>query len=539
MYATKLPLPPPYTTRSPFMSANDPHETERVPLLSSPDTPPASSRWSRPISASALIVPVALLCRVATLLPTTTTFFIIQQFVCRQYYLAHDPTRVPPPGERIPSELCALPAIDERYAAFMALVALMDGVGSLGGYAALSFLAARLGRRAAMVTVLCVGLGADVALICSTLVVPSFELPLFALWLISASFSQANLIAFVANIYLVDLVHEDVRTTALSSLAGWSALGSVLSFSAGGTITTRTGNLLAVYFIAGALWIVGLLYVWLLLPESFPKAKREELRLQRQVQNERDAPRRGALRRLLARPAAVLAPLKHLAPARDPGTGKRNWRLFLCAVHMFFAGLGGGYAVASLVTIVTSLYQYTPRETGYILTALSGTNMFVLTLLIPALVRVLRPVYRRTSSSHGHSVADGEVVEATDRLDVHIAFLSWITEASAYIIFGFMRTRATQLAAVILIGFGPGYAPAARSLVAASVEPLKQGETLGAIEMVWGLGLFVSPLVMGAILSATIASVPQTVFYVQAAIVTSAAGILLFVRDADRYRKSV
>ncbi|KAJ7912561.1 MFS general substrate transporter [Mycena leptocephala] len=493
----------------------EPPDDEHAPLLD-PVAPPADRRlgWLARYSGATLIVPVALLCRVATLLPTTTTFYILQQFICRRYYLAHDPSRIPPDG-RIPVPLCALPAIDESYAAFIAIVALLDGIGALGGYAALSFLAARLGRRGALATVLGVGLGADVALICSTLVVPWLEVPLFALWLISSSFSQAPLIAFVANIYLVDLVHEDIRTSALSSLAGWSALGSVLSFSVGGTITTRGGNLLAVYFVAGALWMAGLLYVWLVLPESFPKSKREALRLERaRRQSEQTARRWRALSR----------------------TGRRNWRLILCAVHMFFAGLGSGYAVPSLVTIVTSLYQYTPAETGYTLTALSGTNMFILTLAIPFLVRVLRPLYRRPSSQ---PTADGEVVEATDRLDVHIAVVSWVTEATAYVLFGFMRTRATQLAAVILIGCGPGYAPAVRSLVAASVEPLKQGETLGAIEMVWGLGLFASPLVMGGILSATIATVPQTVFYVQAAIVISAAGILLFVRDADRYHKPV
>jgi hypothetical protein len=69
--------------------------------------------------------------------------------------------------------------------------------------------------------------------------------------------------------------------------------------------------------------------------------------------------------------------------------------------------------------------------------------MFILTLAIPFLVRVLRPLYRRPSSQ---PTADGEVVEATDRLDVHIAVVSWITEATAYVLFGFMRTRATQLA---------------------------------------------------------------------------------------------
>lgn len=86
---------------------------------------------------------------------------------------------------------------------------------ALGGYAALSFLAARLGRRAAMATVLSIGLGADAALICSTLVAPWLEVPLFALWLISSSFSQAPLVGFVANIYIVDLVHEDIRYAAI------------------------------------------------------------------------------------------------------------------------------------------------------------------------------------------------------------------------------------------------------------------------------------------------------------------------------------
>ncbi|KAJ7334830.1 major facilitator superfamily domain-containing protein [Mycena albidolilacea] len=515
-------------------------DDERVPLLDpvpdsdlppAPESFPTSRGWLGRFSGATLIVPLALLCRVATLIPTTTTFYILHQFICRRYYLTHDPARIPPDG-RMPDELCALPVIDESYAAFMALVALMDGIGSLGGYAALSFLAARLGRRAAMATVLGVGLGADLALIASTLVAPRLEVPLFALWLISASFSQANLVAFVTNIYLVDLVHEDNRTSALSSLAGWAALGSVLSFSVGGTITTRGGNLLAVYMVAGTLWIIGLLYVWLVLPESFPKAKRDALRRERQRQV---TPGRW---RVLSGPAAVLAPLKHLAPVRDLQTGRRNWRLLICAVHMLLVGLGGGYAVASIVTIVTSLYQYKPHETGYMLTALGGTNMFVLTLAIPFLVRVLRPLYRRSSIQLPMG-DDAEVVEATDRLDVHIAFVSWVTEAAACLIFGYMRTRATQLAAVILIGCGPGYGPAVRSLVAASVEPLKQGETLGAIEMVWGLGLFFSPLLMGSILSATITSVPQTVFYVQAGIVISAAGILLLVRDADRYHKSL
>ncbi|KAJ7117935.1 MFS general substrate transporter [Mycena crocata] len=505
-------------------------EDERAPLLESHSLSPrhARSRWLSRYSGPTLVVPVALICRVATLLPTTTTFFIIQQFICRQYYLAHDPTRIPPNG-RMPDQLCSLSAIEENYAAFIAMVALMDGIGSLCGYAALGFLAARLGRRTAMVTLLGVGLCADAALLCSTVVASSLEFPLLLLWLVSASFSQVTLIGFITNVYLVDLVPENNRTSALSSLAGWSAFGSVLSFSAGGTITTRVGNNLVVYFVAGVLWLIALLYVWLVLPESFPEAKREELRIERAARQTNEA--HLGRWRIFCHLPGVLEPLRHLKPVRDPRTGRRNWRLLICAANMFLVGVGGGYAAAALVTIITSLYHYTPAETGYTLTVLSGTSMLVLTVAIPMLVRVLRPLYIRAPHQ-----TEGEVEQTTDRLDVHIAVASWAIEIAAYLTFGFTTTRATQFAAVIFIGCGPAYAPAVRSLVAASVEPLKQGEALGMIEMVFGLGLLFSPLVMGSILSATIASVPQTVFYVQAGIVSFAAAILLFVRDVDRYK---
>ncbi|KAK7028298.1 MFS general substrate transporter [Favolaschia claudopus] len=469
-------------------------DSERVPLLD-PNPPPTNER--RHISGTILIVPLALLCRIATLLPTTTTFYILQQFICRRYYKIHDPASIPPDGI-IPDELCAVPAVGESYAAFITVVALLDGIGSLGGYASLSYLAARFGRRTALASVLSIGLAADIALLCSTMAAESnLHVPLFALWLVCSSFSQANLIAFVANIYLVDLVQEESRTSALSSLSGWSALGSILSFSFGGTITTRGGNALVVYVVAGGLWAAGLLYVWLILPESFLKEKRDAL-LQRRDEPS-GSPSSSRSHGIVSRASALLAPLKLLAPVHDPLTGRRNWRLLICAVHMFFGGLGVGYAVPSLVTIVTSLYRYTPAETGYTLTALSATNMFVLTIVIPYLVQLLRPRYQRPVSA----IASSDTTTTTDRLDVHIALFSWIVEASAYVVFGYMRTRPTQLLAVILIGCGPGYAPAVRSLVAASVEPLKQGEALGAIEMLWGLGLFASPLLMGGILTAS------------------------------------
>ncbi|KAJ7280246.1 MFS general substrate transporter [Mycena rebaudengoi] len=503
------------------------HEDESAPLLEHART----STFRRPnswLTDASLITPLALIARVATLIGSTTTFYILQQFICRLYYRTHDPASIPPDG-RMSDEMCSLPDIERNYAAFIAAVATMDGIGSFVGYSALSAIASRLGRKAAMTAVLTVGLVANAAIICSTWVAAEMELTLLALWLVASSFSQATLISFTTNIYIVDVVDEEKRTSTLSSLTGWSALGSALSFTIGGMITTRGGKALVVYYIACGLWTTAIFYVWVILAESFPKDKREELRLRRAREAEQ-AGRTG--RRVLSLLIGFLEPLKHLKAERDPHTGRRNWRLVICAVHMFLAGLGAGYASASLITIVTQLYHYTPEETGYTLTAFSGTSMIVLTVVIPLLVRFLRPFYRRRS-------ALGEDDTTSDRLDVHIAVVSWIIETSGFLVFGYMTTRTTQLAAVIWIGCGPGYAPTVRSLVAASVEPIKRGETLGMIEMVWGLGLCFSPLLMGSILSSTISTVPQTVFYVQAIMVVSGAGILLLVKDSDRYKSSI
>lgn len=90
--------------------------------------------------------------------------------------------------------------------------------------------------------------------------------------------------------------------------------------------------------------------------------------------------------------------------------------------------------------------------------------------------------------------AQDEDPEISDHLDVHVTVGSWVVESLAYIAIGFMNTIGSQLAgyfpplislrpltnylpvlAVVGIGFGAGRVPAFRSLVAGSVDPLKQG----------------------------------------------------------------
>jgi len=81
------------------------------------------------------------------------------------------------------------------------------------------------------------------------------------------------------------------------------------------------------------------------------------------------------------------------------------------------------------------------------------------------------------------------------------------------------------------------HGPTVRSLVAGSIDPLKQGEALAAIEMVSHAGGVLSPIIMGSIFTATVGRTPLLLFYVHMAVVLISGALLFLVRDADRHQK--
>ncbi|CAA7266701.1 unnamed protein product [Cyclocybe aegerita] len=523
-------------------------DDEQTPLLAAVDGGQAirvgrsrsGSRERRRFSPTTLIAPIAIICRLALLLPSTTNFLISQGAACRLWYLLHDPSSIPPIG-RIPDELCEIPEVDKYYAAFLSVLAALDGVGTVVGCGAASYFAGKVGRKPVLLTFLVLGIAAQSFVMVSQLAQGWMQLLFLGLWVLSQTLSNPITTIFVINTYIVDVVRAEDRTAALSRIAGWSSLGGALSFSLGGTITTQTGSMIAIYIVGVSFLVAICLYIAFILPESFPASKREEL------QRQRTDGGHGI--------KVVFEPLKRLVPTYDADVGRYNNRLFYCAIHILLVSLADSYAVVGMILYFTTQYKYTPAQTGYVLTTLSLTGVFVLTALIPVIVRVLKPFYARKqdptpidrptsdSSSDGSGNEEEEdaqaqvVSETSDHMDVHITIVSWGVEALAYIVVGMTSTIATQLASVVCIGLGAGRTPVFRSLVVSSVDPLKQGEALAAIEMVSSVGMILSPIVMGSVVTATIASAPRTLFYVHAAIIIVGSSVLFLIRDSDRYKK--
>lgn len=134
-----------------------------------------------------------------------------------------------------------------------------------------------------------------------------------------------------------------------------SFVGASIPLALGGSITTKTGNPLIVYYIAAAMFISAFIYVGFALPESFPEEKRNALSRMRQQPSTHHIITR------LASFFRVFEPLKLLVPVRTT-SGTRNWRLTWCALHMLVFVTAGSYASSAWLVLATSKYHFTPAD---------------------------------------------------------------------------------------------------------------------------------------------------------------------------------
>ncbi|KAH7924233.1 MFS general substrate transporter [Leucogyrophana mollusca] len=497
--------------------------SEQVPLLRSQSRPDGGSLRAQGFPwigtrfpPATLLIPIAIATRLSGQLPSTTLLQILQRLVCRLWYELNDPESLPVNG-RIPDALCANSAIEQNYAAAITVLEIVEGTGSMVGCSAASLFASRYGRRPTLLAVFSLAIAGYALLIASIFVPARTEAAVLTVSVILQSLSSSLVTIFIVNTYVVDVVSVGERTAALSAISGWCALGGALSYTLGGLITTRSDEPILVYIVAAAMLAVSCLYVFTVLPESFPEEKRDELRRQRLAQS---AASSSHPHRYMVSLALIFEPLKQLIPGWKPDGG-RSWRLAYCAVHVLITQIGSRYAPVAIVLYYTAKYAYTPAQTGYILTTLFLSSMFTLTIVIPSLVRYIQPYYIQSrsttfSSEEPNDDTDSKTPETSEHLELHITSASWVIAALAVIFAGAATTLPWQLFAAVCVGLSTAHTPVFRSVVAASVAPLKQGEALAAVEMVSSVGAVLSPLIMGTVLTATITTFPQLVFYVHA-----------------------
>ncbi|KAF4612066.1 hypothetical protein D9613_003886 [Agrocybe pediades] len=501
--------------------------------------------------------------------PTDVFLSIFQSIACRIWYNANDPTAFPPTAH-IPEEYCTTPGVDKYYSVLITIMSTADGIGSILGYALFSYLASRYGRRPVLLGFLMISVISAASFLCAQLFLDWRQLALLLLWIICEIVGNARTVVFATNVCILDTAKAEERTVSLSQVAGWGAFGGTLSTAVGGSITSYAHNTKTVYAVSIACMMFLVLYTFLMVPETFPVEKREQLRLER-LENSRsgesNAQNSGSIRSWLSRMRksvmVAFESFEVLKPTYNPESGSKNWRLIYCAIHIFVVTLADGYVMQAALIYFSTQYMYNPAQNGYVLTLYTLVGTLTYTVGVPFLVGLLKPLYQKKEQKQvedpehsddnnpqnseaseeeedeeaplNPSPEEAVISESSEHLDVHITLASWFIESVAYIVVGLTHTVVHQMIAIGCAGLGAGRVTAFRSLVAASVEPLKQGEALAAIEMISSVGLMLSPLVMGSILTSTIGTVPQTIFYVHAAIIVFGAAVLFLIRDVDRY----
>ena len=114
------------------------------------------------------------------------------------------------------------------------------------------------------------------------------------------------------------------------------------------------------------------IYIALVLPESFPTSKRDELRSRREEET-LTAPR-SWVKKMQSSFAIIFEPLRQLKPTYNPSTGKQNWRLVYCAIHISIVSVADSYAVLALILFFTTQYHHTPAEVSHYLFLMTRTE---------------------------------------------------------------------------------------------------------------------------------------------------------------------
>ncbi|CAE6495626.1 unnamed protein product [Rhizoctonia solani] len=521
----------------------EPEPTETSPLLAGQDEAQTSQRLSRSrimrFQRAHLALPVVFLGFMSGTITTTTSIQIMNVIACQFWYSTHDTSKIPPSGH-IPEELCQAPGVQEMFARIVQIIVIVDICGAVISSSPIGTLSAKFGRKPLLITVALLFAISPLVMLAALY---QGSLALIIMSTAMAAVGGPRQLSLLTTMFIVDVASDP--GPILSILEGSVNFGLAISFALGGLITRWSGSLTYVFWVQAALCTTLLIYIVVAIPESFGWEKRTaraaEIAAERSRGRQRTAhptlsrSRSVSLERVQEgvqeSASAFSRPLALIWPKRDPVTGKRNKRLLLLSVGVLVAYTGSAYAGPAYLVYVTNRFHATPDQNGYLLSSVAAGKTIYLLLFFPFILKAGRRFYLK-NRSRGAETKNS----LSSQFDVHLLAFSFLIESLALLGAGLSTNRITGNACMLILILGSGAAPCISALVSASVEPLAQGEALAAVTLVRSIAEFLSPVILGSILSNTTNTrLPELVFFVSSILLFLAVGIVILIRDADRY----
>lgn len=287
----------------------------------------------------------------------------------------------------------------------------------------------------------------------------------------------------VANAYVADITEPKDRAKNYGLLGAMFGVGFILGPVLGGLLGDH--NVHWPFLLAGGLTLLNCVYGYFVLPESLPEEKRREFVLSR------------------ANPFTALARLRELK-----GVEILLWVM--------------GLSILAQFCLHTSWFLYTEFKFGWTPKD-NGLSLFAVGMMA-VLVQ-------------GGLLRQFQKFVATDKL-VRIGLVS---STLAFFAWGVVPEGWMMYVVIVLNLFGFMVQPGLQSLISNSVDPTRQGESMGAVSSINSVAAVLGPL-MGAPLLATVSHHPHgdwrigAPFYLCAAIQAVAAwlGLRYLGRQAAR-----
>ncbi|KAJ7484398.1 major facilitator superfamily domain-containing protein [Mycena latifolia] len=366
--------------------------------------------------------------------------------------------------------------------------------------------------------------------------------------------------ATAIHAYIADVSTPDKRSRIFSIVIGSTLIGVGIGPVLGSIIIRSTHNLLTVFYLAAAFRILHACFVWLVLPESLTAAQmhRASIRYQEHsIAVSEPTPLLWFKRFFFfLLPLSVLWPEKISHENASKGA-KRDWNL---PILVLADGLMTLAASSIAVQLLYALYTFgwDAEYLGYCISSFGVTRAIYLMLVLPFAVKFLknRKGDAGPRSPESEPLLSDQDSDSASRLapsnthasafDLGLARFSMLVDISIFAALPFAPTGIVFIFFTMVGALGAGLNPAFHS-VALEIysrkfrknESVESGKLFGALSVVSSISAqVVGPPMYGFIYAATVATFPQTIFFVAVGNSAVAFALLACVRLRPGVRNS-
>lgn len=368
------------------------------------------------------------------------------------------------------------------------------------------------------------------------------------------------------NSFVADCSKTEFRAWYLGLNFAAYHLGTALGPSLSGFIVQYTPHMYYVFYITSTFWIIYLLYVWLILPESLDVSESKE------QQNKISG--FSSIWRSCLEPLIILWPRSLCTEEScefhqydinaDTHAGRRHWDVLLAAILISLTLLGAG-SMGLLPLYTDYKFGWGPMKASLILSTDSFASSITLVALFPLLSKVIEKIIEKLYSSEGlfedpsradntsslqgirnvfsylvrpgysrSSILRGRTADEKYTIvkrDVWNAQLGYAIALSAAVLLAVAKSDVALFTAVIIQAISNMVVPCVQSIALNGVQSEYNGRVLAAFAVFEAVALIIrGPIYAFVYTESMKVSYPNMIFFLSAIIYGCCFIIIFFMR---------